>query len=110
MSVPHPGPGAPAMPPFPRLLTLLVAAGCASFAAAEAPPRFPANAVWHQDISQAPLHPQSATMISTLAGLGGFGYGRMQIDFGMHIVHAPDNAPIRSILGFPSNSEYYLPD
>ena len=49
-------------------------------------------------------------MISTLAGLGGFGFGRMQIDFTMHVVRAPPNAPMRTIVGFPSNSEYYSPD
>ena len=79
-------------------------------ASAEAPPRFPAAAVWHQEISQAPLHPQSASMITTLGNLGGFGNGRMQIDFGMHIVHAPADAPMRTIIGFPSNGEYYSPD
>ena len=93
-----------------RGLTLLLAASYASSALADAPPRFPPNAVWHQDISNAPLHPNSALMISTLAGLGGFGYGRMQIDFSIHITRAPVDAPLRSILGFPSNSEYYSPD
>lgn len=73
-------------------------------------PRFPAAAVWNQNISSAALHPQSALMISTLAGLGGFGLGRMQIDFSMHIVRAPANAPLRSIIGFPSSGEYYSPD
>ena len=73
-------------------------------------PRFPAGAVWHQNISAAPLHPQSALMISTLAGLGGFGFGRMHIDFSMHVVRAPANAPMRSIIGFPSSGEYYSPD
>jgi len=79
-------------------------------AAANAPPRFPAGAVWNQDISQAPLHPNSASQISTLNTLGGFGYGRMQIDFGMHIVNAPAGSPLRSILGYPSAGEYYAPD
>ena len=73
-------------------------------------PRFPPAAVWHQDISAATLHPQSASMIATLAGLGGFGFGRMQIDFSMHVVRAPANAPLRSIIGFPSSGDYYLPD
>ncbi len=73
-------------------------------------PRFPAAAVWHQNISGARVHPQSASMISTLAGLGGFGGARMQIDFSMHVVRAPANAPMRSIIGFPSNAEYYAPD
>ncbi|MFT3754844.1 MAG: cadherin repeat domain-containing protein [Pseudoxanthomonas sp.] len=73
-------------------------------------PRFPPAAVWHQNISNAALHPQSAVMISTLAGLGGFGGGRMQIDFSMHVVRAPANAPMRTIVGYPSSSEYYSPD
>ena len=49
-------------------------------------------------------------MISTLAGLGGFGFGRMQIDFTIHVVRASANAPTRSIVGFPSNGSYYSPD
>jgi hypothetical protein len=77
---------------------------------AEAPPRFPPQAVWHQNISQAALHPDSATMISTLNGLGGFGFGRMQIDFSIHIVRAAPGAPTRSIVAFPNASEYYSPD
>ncbi len=76
----------------------------------EAPPRFPAQAVWHQNISQAPLHPQSASMITSLANLGGFGFGRMQIDFAMRIVRAPAGSPTRTIIGFPAANQYYAPD
>ena len=93
----------------PLLASLLLALTCGTVQA-DAPPRFPPQAVWHQDISNAATHADSATMISGLAGLGGFGYGRMQIDFSMHIVHAPANAPTRTIVGFPSNDEYYAPD
>lgn len=71
-------------------------------------PRFPAQAVWNQNISAAPVHPNSATMISTLAGLGGFGLGRMQIDFGFHVVYADPGAPTRTIVTHPD--DYYLPD
>jgi hypothetical protein len=77
---------------------------------AEPPPRFPAQSVWHQNIRQAPLHPQSASMINSLSNLGGFGFGRMQIDFSMRIVRAAPGAPMRSIIGFPNAAEYYLPD
>ncbi|MEO6365346.1 MAG: hypothetical protein ABIO38_04750 [Luteimonas sp.] len=49
-------------------------------------------------------------MISTLVGLGGFGNGRLQIDFGMHIVRAAAGAPLRGIVGYPTDSEYYAPD
>lgn len=77
---------------------------------AEPPPRFPSQAVWHQDIRSAPVHPDSASMISTWAGLGGFGFGRMQIDFSFHIVRAPADAPTRTIIGYPSPGDYYTPD
>ena len=88
-----------------------LAAGLASAPArGNPPPRFPEGAVWNQDITNAPVHPDSASQISTLASLGGFGYGRMQIDFGMHIVNAPAGAPLRSIVGYPSAGEYYAPD
>ena len=73
-------------------------------------PRFPAQAVWNRDISQASVHPSSATMISTLVAAGGFGYGRMQIDFSMHVVNAPGDAPTRTIVGYPTTGEYYSPD
>jgi hypothetical protein len=74
-------------------------------------PRFPAGAVWNQDISQADLHPQSASMISALDGLGGFGgigARRMQIDFSFHVVHAAPDSPLRTIS--PHDQGYYTPD
>lgn len=64
------------------------------FAAAESLPRFPPGAVWHQDISHAPSSPNSASMLETLQGLGGWGNGdRFQIDFSMHVLHAGPGAP-----------------
>lgn len=91
-------------------LANLLGLALAAPSAAEPPPRFPPNAVWHQDIRSAPVHPDSASLISTWAGLGGFGFGRMQIDFSFHIVRAPANAPTRTIIGYPSASDYYAPD
>ena len=82
----------------------------AAAATANSLPRFPAQAVWNRDISQASVHPSSATMMSSLVAAGGFGYGRMQIDFSMHVVNAPGDAPMRTIIGYPSNGEYYSPD
>jgi len=79
--------------------------------AAEPLPRFPPAAVWNQDISDADLHPDSATMIATLASLGGFGgttFTRMQIDFSLHVVHAVPGAPLRTIVTHPES--YYSPD
>ncbi|MEM9291660.1 MAG: hypothetical protein AAGD01_08265 [Acidobacteriota bacterium] len=69
---------------------------------AELVPRFIGSAVWNQNIEGAALHPDSASMISTLSGLGGFGFGRMQIDFSIHVVHAAPDAPTRTIVSHPS--------
>ena len=95
---------------IPPLVTGLVVGLLCATAVAEPPPRFPPGAVWNQDISQVRLHRRSASMISTLAGLGGFGNGRLQIDFSMHIVRAPTGAPLRGIVGYPTEGEYYAPD
>ena len=88
---------------------LLAGVTCTASQAAP-PPRFTSDAVWHQDIRLQRPHANSRTMISTLAGLGGFGFGRMQIDFGLQIVHAVPGAPTRSIVGFPTTGDYYSPD
>jgi len=95
------------LPPALVALLLTLPPGLAN---ADALPRFPAQAVWNQDISTAPAHADSAAMITGLNGLGGWGFGRMQIDFSMQVVHAPANSPVRTIIGFPSNDEYYAPD
>jgi hypothetical protein len=83
----------------------------ATSATAEPLPRFPAASVWHQDISASDLHPQSASMISSLSDLGGFGgvgARRMQIDFSIHVVHAAPESPTRTIVSHPQG--YYSPD
>jgi serine/threonine-protein kinase len=73
-------------------------------------PRFPAGAVWNQDVSQAPLAAGSATMIATLQGLGGWGGAGLQIDFSMVVLHAPPGAPTRPVVAWPSAGDYYSPD
>ncbi len=72
---------------------IAVLCGCALFAVAagiadaQTPPPaghgpyFPADSPWYQDVSAAPLDPESATVINWLSGAGGWGGGRMQIDF-----------------------------
>lgn len=89
---------------------LALALVCADAASATLP-RFPEGAVWNQNIEAAPLHPDSALMIATLDGLGGFGgstYRRMQIDFSLHVVHAGPDSPTRLITAHPHG--YYSPD
>jgi serine/threonine-protein kinase len=87
---------------------VVVTAISIGMAEAETLPRFPSSAVWNQNISNAPLHPDSAAMIATLTGLGGFGNGRMQIDFSIHVVHAPPGSPTRTTVSHPWG--YYDPD
>jgi len=89
------------------IATATFVAGCFTSAYAEPLPRFPAAAVWYQDVSAAPLHPQSISMTEGLFSLGGFGFDRFQIDFSNHVVRAPAGAPVRSIVPRPG---YYSPD
>jgi hypothetical protein len=95
-----------------RIFVFTLAAALSAAAPAATLPRFPPGSVWNQDISAYPLHPQSADMISTWTGLGGFGNGRFQIDFGMHVVRAAAGSPTRSIIEYPYDKDdpYYLPD
>lgn len=93
--------------PMCRILILLLLLASA-FAVAEPLPRFPDNAVWNQDVSQAPLATNSATMISTLQGLGGWGNGNvLQIDFSMYVLHSDATTPT---VGVAAGAVYYLPD
>jgi len=56
-------------------------------------PYFPAGSIWTQDISHAPLDPQSSTMINWLADAGGWGHGRMQVDFSIRVMQADATTP-----------------
>lgn len=83
-------------------------AGAAAAGAAELP-RFPGAAVWNQDISAAPVHPQSAAMLQRLSSLGGWGnQNRFQIDFSIHVVRAPAGAPTLPLVANPE--EFYAGD
>lgn len=88
---------------------LAVAMFLAATSAAAAPlPHFPPNAVWHRNISNAPLRPDSGTIIETLNSLGGWGNGnKFQIDFSMVVNHAAPGAPTLPITPEPG---YYTPD
>jgi serine/threonine-protein kinase len=55
---------------------------------------FPPQSIWTQDISQAPLDPQSSQIISWLAGAGGWGYGRMQVDMSLRVLQADASTPL----------------
>jgi hypothetical protein len=70
-------------------------------------PYFPADAPWYQDVSNAPVHSESAAVISWLSGVGGWGGGRMQIDFSIEVLEAGAGTPFRS---FVQTDDFYDPD
>jgi hypothetical protein len=92
---------------------LLLAMLLAPLASAEVLPQFPPGSVWRQNITAATPHPNSASMITQLQTLGGFGNGRLQIDFSIRVVRAGAGVPlvpITSIASADPNDAYYLPD
>jgi serine/threonine-protein kinase len=70
-------------------------------------PYFPPGAVWTQDVSHAPLDPQSSAMINWLADAGGWGRGRMQVDFSLRVLQADANTPS---VPFRKGKVFYTPD
>jgi serine/threonine-protein kinase len=68
---------------------------------------FPREAVWYQDVSAAPLDAQSASVIDWLENAGGWGLGRMQIDFSIEVLTADDSTPV---LPFIPTGDHYTPD
>ncbi len=91
------------------LVSLLVTGS----ASAEPLPRFPAGAPWYQNIGGATPHADSASMIATLDTLGGFGFGRFQIDFSIRVVRAAAGVATATTVMLPSmdpDDRYYSPD
>lgn len=70
-------------------------------------PYFPADSPWSQDISAAPVDPESAAVIDWLASVGGWGGGRMQIDFSIEVLEADASTPFRS---FTPTGDFFDPD
>ncbi len=68
---------------------------------------FPPGAVWYQDVSTAALDSQSGQVIAWLQGAGGWGLGRMQIDFSIEVLAASATTPLRS---FIPTQDHYSPD
>jgi serine/threonine-protein kinase len=69
---------------------------------------FPAGSIWTQDISHAPLDPQSSTIIDWLKDAGGWGNNnRFQIDLGFRVLQADANTPF---VPFRKDNQFYSPD
>jgi len=79
------------------------------FTTPPAPPSgyFPPGAVWYQDISQAPLDSQSSAIIQWLQNAGGWGTGKMRIDYSIEVLKAEPNTQFRS---FTRTGDFYEPD
>ncbi len=76
----------------------------------QAPPigrYFPEDAVWYQDVSADPLDAESSAVIAWLNDNGGFGLGRMQIDFSIEVLAADANTPFRE---FTATGDWFDPD
>jgi hypothetical protein len=71
-------------------------------------PYFPAGAVWTQDISSAPLDPQSSAIIGWLADAGGWGgHGHLQVDFSIRVLQADAKTPM---VPFHPGDDFYMQD
>jgi hypothetical protein len=68
---------------------------------------FPRASVWYQDVSFWPEDAQSAAVIQWLSAAGGWGLGRMQIDFSLEVLQADANTPW---LTFTPTEDWYDPD
>jgi hypothetical protein len=62
---------------------------------------------WKRDISAAPVDPASSAIIASLAAAGGFGNGRLQIDFSINVLTADASVPFQS---FTPTTDFYSPD
>ena len=71
-------------------------------------PYFPPGAVWTQDVSHAPLDPQSDAIIGWLSDAGGWGHNnKMQVDFSLRVMQADAKTPY---VPFHKGSGFYGAD
>jgi hypothetical protein len=74
--------------------------------AAAAAVTFPKTAPWYQDVSAAPLDPQSAAVIAGLDARG-WGTGTVRIDFSIQVLRADASVVPRD---FTRTADFYSPD
>jgi len=67
---------------------------------------FPDAAPWYQDVSAAPVDPESDRVIAFLQRVG-WGTGAMRIDFSIEVLQAAADTPL---LSFRPTSDFYVPD
>jgi serine/threonine-protein kinase len=69
--------------------------------------RVTALPAWKRDVTDAPVDLQSSVTIANLAAAGGFGNGRLQIDFSIVVLTAGAGTPFRT---FTPTGDFYSPD
>jgi serine/threonine-protein kinase len=69
--------------------------------------RVTAAPFWKRDVTEAAVDPQSGAIIANLEAAGGFGNGRLQIDFSIAVLTADASTPFRS---FIPTADFYSPD
>jgi len=94
-----------------KITSSLVFLAVSTVAFAAPLPKFPAGAVWNEDVSTPSMkHSNSDAMINWLQSHGGWGTGldHFQIDFSMVVLHADSDTPFATMIGM--GDDYYLPD
>jgi serine/threonine-protein kinase len=71
------------------------------------PMYFPAGAIWTQDVSHARIDLKSSEIINWLSNAGGWGTGKMRVDFALRVLQADSNTPT---VPFRRGDEFYTPD
>jgi serine/threonine-protein kinase len=70
-------------------------------------PYFTRPMFWNRDVTDAPKATNSDAILASLQAAGGWGTGRMQIDFALDVLKADSTTPTRT---FTTTSEFYSPD
>lgn len=68
---------------------------------------FPAGSFFLEDVSDTLAADDSDDLIGSLEAAGGFGFGRLQIDFSIQVLRADESTPFRT---FEPSSAFYSPD
>jgi hypothetical protein len=70
-------------------------------------PYFAQGVIWTQDVSQAPLDPKSSNIIGWLADAGGWGTGKLHVDFSIRVLQADATT---QYVKFRKGSGFYIQD
>jgi serine/threonine-protein kinase len=68
---------------------------------------FTTNTPWYRDISGAALDRENDQVMRGLQARGGWGTGKIRVDFSIELLHADEGTPMRT---FEPNGDFYEPD